>query len=367
MNKAYETVEEYFRPEDVHERDRISKGGEILALFIAVIWTVLHGLNIYMVLWDKMSFALGAAIHLLLSAVVIIGTWIMRKAGLDIRYLYILCISSFAGGVFGALGTVISTLLSLYYNLVSQPFSEWYQTIFPQADISNEEAMYELITTGKDEGAKSYGVVPFLDIMTLGTEAQKRRALSRMTDHFNPSFATAYRKALTDKSNAIRVQAASSVAKIENQFTHMLMDIEKLEAKHPKDPKIKLGLARYYDSYAFTGLLDDSREAENQTKALDKYREYLEFMPDDIDARIEAGRLLIRSGEYEQVIKLFNDCIDAGYSNDTLKLWMIEALFEAGRYEELRRVAPECKELLDDIKNVRPRLAKAIEYWGEET
>ncbi len=363
MQLAYETVEEYFREEDVHDVQRVSRGDEIISLLISLLWTFLHSINVYWVLWEGMSLVFGGIIHVILTLVIIIVTWAMKGLGRDIRYLYILCIASFAASIFGALGTALASLLSLYYNLVAQPFAEWYQTIFPKIDLSDEEEAYELITTGKDDSARDYSVMSFMDIITLGTEAQKRRTLSRMTDQFNPIFAPAYKQALQDDSNAIRVQAASSVAKIENQFIDMLMKVEKLEEARDDDPIVKLGLARFYDSYAFTGLLDDEREEENRIKALDKYREYLEMQPDDIEARIEAGRLLLRSGEYDQVLQLFNDCIEAGYDDNALRLWMIEALYEAGRYDELRRVAPQCTNALHELDNVRPRLARAIRYW----
>ncbi len=364
MNKAYDTVEEYFRPEDLHEREKVEHSDEIITLIISIIWTCLHALNSYWLFWGHISLSLAVIIHFALFIIATLITWSFAKLGRDIRYGYVLSVSTLASGVFGAFGMVICCVTSLYYNMVAQPFSLWYQTIFPKEVLTHEEEIYELIETGKDEGAKIYNVVPFIDVITLGTEAQKRRALSRMTDHFNPTFAPAYKKALQDESNAIRVQAASSITKIENQFSSMLMKIEQLEKKHPNDMKIKLGLARYYDSYAFTGLLDDAREEENQIKALEKYREYLEGRPEDIEARIEAGRLLLRTGEYEQVLELFNDCIEAGYGNDTLKLWMVEALFEAGRFKELRRIAPECQDAIEDMRSIRPRLVRAVEYWG---
>ena len=40
------------------------------------------------------------------------------------------------------------------------------------------------------------------------------------------------------------------------------MDVERLEKKYPNDPILKLGLARFYDGYAFTGLLDKAVRRE---------------------------------------------------------------------------------------------------------
>jgi polysaccharide biosynthesis protein PelE len=289
---------------------------------------------------------------------------IAKGLGGNIRHLFVLSVASGGAGVFGAAGSLLSILLTVFYNSFASPFADWYRTIFPKIDLTHEEKLYEMITSGKDEHARTYSVGSFHDIIALGSEAQKRRALSRMTDHFHPSFAPAYKLALKDSSNAIRVQAASSIGKIENQFSAMLMQVEQLEIKHPQDPVVKLGLARFYDGYAFTGLLDKDREDENRIKSLQKYKEYLEMKPSDIDARIEAGRLLLRSGDHAQVISLFNDCIEAGYGNDTLKLWMLEALYAAGRYGDLRRMAPSCMSLIGKLKEAQPNLARSVEFWG---
>ena len=363
----FETVASYFVPADIHDLEKVNGGEGILALVLAVIWTGLHGLNTWLVFAHHMPFIYAMLIHLLLTVVIVVITRTVKMLGGNIRHLFVLSVASGGAGIFGAAGSLLSIFLTLLYNSFSLPFSEWYRTIFPKIDPTHEEALYEMITSGKDEHSRTYHVASFHDIMALGSESQKRRGLSRMTDHFQPTFAAAYKLALKDPSNAIRVQAASSITRIENQFSSMLIRVERLEAKHPKDPLVKLGLARFYDGYAFTGLLDRERENENRIKALHKYKEYLEMKPDDIAARIEAGRLLLRSGEYQQVITLFNDCINAGYGNDTLRLWLLEALYEAGQYGELRRQAPACASSVSMLREARPRLARSVEFWGGAT
>ncbi len=363
----YETIAGYFVPADVHDLEKVNGGEGVLALVLAVIWTGLHALNTWAVFAHGMPFIYGLVFHLLLTGVIAVITRTVKMLGGNIRHLFVLTVSSGGAGIFGAAGSLLSIFLTLLYNSFSMPFSEWYRTIFPKMDVSHEEALHEMITSGKDEHARDYHVASFHDIMALGSESQKRRALSRMTDHFKPSFAPAYKLALKDTSNAIRVQAASSISRIENQFSNMLIRVERLEVKFPKDPLVKLGMARFYDGYAFTGLLDKDRENENRIKALYKYKEYLEMKPDDITARIEAGRLLLRSGEHQQVITLFNDCINAGYGNDTLRVWLLEALYDAGQYGELRRQAPGCASAVAGLRETRPHLARSVEFWGGVT
>ncbi len=364
---SYNTVKSYLIPEDVHDAERVSASNEVLALLAAAVWTLLHGLNIYWLFWNNVPFIYSVLIHIILTIVITVVTIMLKAAGRDIRHLYMLCITSGAASILGTAGTMLACVMSMMYGRFTQPFAQWYRAIYPDFGFSREEKLYDMITSGKDESTRDYHVVSFRDVMVLGTEQQKRRALTRMTDRFHPSFAPIYRQALQDKNNTIRVQAASSVAKIENQFTHMLMRVEQLEAMNPDDMILKLGLARFYDDYAFTGLLDAQREHDNRQKALEKYRVYLEEFPNDIDVRIEAGRLLLRNGSYDEVVTLFQDCLSAGYQTETLNAWLMEALYAAGRYAELRAMAPRCAHMAKEWKDTRPRLSRSIEFWGNHS
>ena len=108
------------------------------------------------------------------------------------------------------------------------------------------------------------------------------KQLSRMTERFDASFSPAFNKALNDRSNTIRVQAATAVAKIEKQFMNRLMRITEAAELYPNDIEIKLVMAEHYDDYAFTGILDNERERINRRRALKHYQEYLKECPDKL-------------------------------------------------------------------------------------
>jgi polysaccharide biosynthesis protein PelE len=359
----YESVALYFNQLDVHEQEKVA-GDEVLAIVLSLIWTVLHGLNCYLLFWQNVSLTYSFVIHLVLTLVIMLVTKVLSQAGRDARLLYVLTISSGGAGFFGGIGAMLASILTICYNHFSIPFSKWYEAIYPEFPSTQEQELYESITSGKDETAASYSVISFNDMMNFGSEGQKRRAITKMTDQFHPLFAPVFKLALQDESNTIRVQAAASIVKIENQFSQTLHQIERLEQKSPKDSALKLGLARYYDSFAFTGILDENREAENRKLALQKYKQYLDMRSNDIEARIEAGRLLLRSNQAEQAVELFQDCIKAGYGNDTVKFWLLEAYYQSERYEDLRRLAPEMLKHVENAQEIRPRLSQAIKFWG---
>ncbi len=359
-------VESYLKEPDVHEVKRAGVVGAGVTLVVGLLALLLHGLNAYYLFWHSGSLVLFAVVHLVLSGVALFLAEGLQRLGRDARFMLLLGTTSAGLGVFGAFGTVLAVLLHLWFMQVSQTFAEWFATIFPHQKLSRPERVYDDITYGRDQNPMTYSVIPFLEVMEIGSEAQKRKALSRMTEFFEPQFAPAFKKALGDPSNSIRVQAATAVTKIENQFLEELMKITELSRRYPKDANIKLALAEHYDDYAFTGILDEERESLNRARALEHYREYLEMKPGDINVRIRSGRLMLRLGMDQEAADWFNACMVDGYSSDSLIIWYLEALFRAGRYAELRKNARLHRNRLRNYYEDLPQLAETVELWAGE-
>lgn len=359
-------VESYLKEPDVHEVKRAGVVGAGITLVVAFIATLLHGLNAYVLFWHEGSLVLFAVVHVVLAGVVLFMAAGLQKIGRDARFMLLLGTTTAGLGVFGAFGTMLSVLVHLWFMRVSQTFAEWFASIFPRQKLSRPERVFDDLTYGRDQNPQAYSVVPFLDVMEIGSEAQKRKALSRMTEFFEPQFASAFKKALGDPSNAIRVQAATAVTKIENRFLEELMKITELARRYPKDANIKLALAEHYDDYAFTGVLDEERESVNRMRALEFYQEYLDLKPGDINVRIRTGRLMLRLNMEQEAADWFNRCLLDGYSSDSLIIWYLEALFRAGRFSDLRKNARLHRNRLRSYYEDLPQLAETVELWAGE-
>jgi polysaccharide biosynthesis protein PelE len=362
-NNPSDRIACYFEPLDIHELRREVNAGTAASLLLAVLLTLTQGINLYALLVDLASLWLCLVFHLLLLGTVLLALRRFLKAGMDARFLYLLLETTAVLGPFGSAGTVISILLCRLYTRGALPFGEWFRTIFPRDELSRPQKIYEDITSGRDEASKSYSVIPFLEVLTAGTEAQKRQALSKMTSRFHPSFAPAFHKALHDASNSIRVQAATAIAKIENAFLAKLIRLAEIKRRIPKDPAVTLALAAHYDDYAYTGILDEEREQESRRKAFEYYREYLRQKPEDMEVRIRVGRLLLRSGDADAAADWFRESIAKGFTNDTLLLWHLEALYESGRYEELRKAAQLSGPQMEHLRQTHPALAESVRLW----
>ncbi len=360
--KKPDTIETYFEGADIHDEKRVGASG-FAVLAASLLLLVLHGYNTWLFFFAQ-SISFGKAVFFHIALSLIAGLLARAFAGVDreSRFFLLLFISTAALGVFGAAGVALSVVLHQWYMRYAQPFSGWFASIFPSPIHHESEQIFDDIRVGRDESSKPYSVIPFLDVIWYGNEAQKRMALSKMTSRFHPSFAKAFKKALGDSSNSIRIQAATAVSKIENQFMARLMKLNKLHEEQPKNPVVTLALAEHYDNYAFTGILDDDRERHNRSQALKHYQQYLDLRPTDTSTHVKIGRLLMRNGEPLRAIDWLRQSIERGHRSQALLMWYAEALFACGRYADLRQLAQDGKWKTEDA-GMQPWLADTFAFW----
>ena len=360
-----ETIDDYLVEPDIHEQRYQEFSGAPLVLIFAALLTVGHVLNAYLLLWQDMPVFFSLILHVALVAVAGVLVFLLHKASLDTRMARLMFITSAVMGPVATVGTILATLLATFYVRYRSSFDEWYSSIFPRGIPSLPEEIMDALQIGRDENPYEYSVIPFMDVMEVGNEAQKRHALSRMASAFTPRFAPAFKKALSDNSSAIRVQAATAVSKIENNFHDKLLKIAQLHREFPQNPIITKALAQYYDDYAFTGILDEQREKVNRQKARELYTDYLRQRPEDVEVRLKVGRLYVREEQIQQAVDWFKHSLDEGYATDPMKLWYMECLFRAGRYDELRAAASTFRIDLTNYKELQPEMVESVHLWAQ--
>ena len=85
---------------------------------------------------------------------------------------------------------------------------------------------------GQEEFGISH-VEPFNDILSGGSVVQKQLALAKIARYFRPNLAPLLLQAIHDPDAAVRVQAATAMARIERDFMKRRMDLEKKLAGQP--------------------------------------------------------------------------------------------------------------------------------------
>ena len=364
----YEYVEDVLREEDVHDASRVptAQVSHVSFLIIAILLTLINAVNVYLAIYTDMPLVIPVVIHVVASAVVLLIAYTLFRKGHPVHHLAMMAIVNALCGIFGSAGALLGFVFYLIFKQKTQHFDEWFESIFPKDNVSISEEIYDNIVEGLDENPRAYGVMPLVDVMRLGSEDQKRRALAKMTVRFHPRLAPAFKLALKDSANAIRVQAATSVAKIERDFTTVLEKIAQARSQDPDNMNILLAQAKFYDDYAFTGILDSELEQLNRTRAITAYKEYLQHDPNHQTSWISVGRLFFRDKQWAEAAEWFKHALDRGWSDHNMLMWYFESLYRLGKFKELRRGINEHGAAIADEDELPRQFRNAVAIWMGE-
>lgn len=303
------------------------------------------------------------ALHLTIVAALALWTFRRYQRQQDLRLSLLLVTATAFLGPLGAAGTLATIGLWALYRRSSTPFEQWYASMFPEQESKFSMQLYEQIIARPANSGERSGVVPFIDILSFGTVPQKQSAIALIADHFQPAFAPALKRALNDNRNAVRVQAAAAVSKVEKDFVARAVDLDKALANRPDDVDLLLAQARHYDEYAYTGILDSKREQDNREKASEVYFHYLRIRPEDLAARSAVGRLLLRKREFSRAANWMEEALQHGFSAQIL-FWYMESLFHLGRFAELRELARSRYDDLARDNQFSYQAMEAIRLWA---
>jgi polysaccharide biosynthesis protein PelE len=316
--------------------------------------------------WNPRWIGWGMIVHILWA--VVLGGWAYRapRAVKDRRFPWLLALWTPLTGPIGAGGCLLTLFLACRYRRAATRFEDWYASLFPELEMRHPQLLVETIERSGSAGSPMAEVLPFTDVLSFGTKEEKLEAIIRMTRKFQPGFAPLLKQALNDPINAVRVQAAAAITKIENDFLNESERLAREAKERPDDPDLLREIGRYCDNYAFTGLLDSLREQDNRVRALSAYRDYLRHVPGDWEIRLAAGRILMRQGDYRQAVGWFEDSLAAGCAIPQMVLWLMEALSRLGRYEEVRELARRYRLELQDETEFSAEIIGAVRLWAGE-
>ncbi len=361
----YQYVEDILEPEDIHDANMVTSATAANGLYIlvALVAVVAHGFNLYLFLGTDLWVMVPLLIHLGISVFLGVFAYANYRKGLDVKHMSLLAIVASVTGIFGAVGSLVGYISTAIFTGRAHHFREWYDTIFPHDRVSESQIIYNSIMEGIDENPSHYSVMPFLEVMHLGSENQKRRALAKMTSRFSPRFASAFKVALADSNNTIRVQAATAIAKVEKEFAYKLERIELARLREPNNHLLTLALAKFYDDYAFIGVLDSELEKLNRERAIQSYKAYLQQDPNSAEAWIAIGRLLYRNKQWPEAAEWFRHALDRGLKVNSMLLWYFECLYRLGQYRDLRRAILEYGRSIVGQEDLASDARSAVSLW----
>ena len=286
-----------------------------------------------------------------------------HRTGRDARLHLLLAVTTLGCGPFGALGTLGLGLVAKWGHAASRPFQEWYESLFPEHEESISERVYDRVKSQLDD--EDGEPASFADLVRYGSIEEKQAVIAIVGKHFKPAFAPILELALQDPVNAVRVQAATAISIVESRFSEAILELTARLESHSNRPSDLLALARLYDDYAFTGLLDDERESNNREKALQCYQRYLLAEPNDVSTKLAVGRLLLRAERYEEAAFWLKGVMHKDDPSLQLAIWYMECLFHLGRFEELRHWAKRYAATIESSPEAFPPAALgALSLWS---
>ncbi len=208
------------------------------------------------------------------------------------------------------------------------------------------------------------GVESFADVLSGSDSAKKRLVIGLLTRHFRPGFAPALKHALTDTDPSVRTQAATAVATIEGRFLARAQELTRKVRERPRSFKRGQRLARHYDDYPFTGLLDAERERDNRIRALESYQAALAVQPREPTLWLAIGRILVREHRHAAAADWFGVAESRGLLTPDMTLWKLEALFQLGRYDRVRAAMNEHGRLFKPGGKHPPQLPGVMKLWA---
>jgi uncharacterized protein HemY len=124
-----------------------------------------------------------------------------------------------------------------------------------------------------------------------------------------------------------------------------------------------LALAKFYDDYAFIGVLDTELEKLNRERAIQTYKAYLQQDPNSADAWVAIGRLLYRNKQWTEAAEWFRHALDRGLKANTMLLWYFECLFRLGQHRDLRRAILEYGRSIVGQEELPADVRSAVSLW----
>jgi hypothetical protein len=245
----------------------------------------------------------------------------------------------------------------------STPFEEWYNSLFPDQTESAPEKLFNSVRRHETPGRETSGVVSFSDIITSGSTTQKFATIAMIARSFKPSFTPVLKQALQDDANEIRVQAATAIGKVTDDYIKKIQILEDKLTRNPDDPKSLMALANLYDDFSYTGILDQSHEHKTRSRALDLWLKVCSLERENDAGQLAVGRLLMRLEKLDLAVTWLERIIHEGKATPKIIAWYMECLFQTGKLDELRKFAASPLSVIPEKNELSPSSLAAIGLW----
>jgi hypothetical protein len=310
------------------------------------------------------SWGIAAAVHFGTSAVVAVAGLARPDERDEHRMMQTLAVTLPFFGPFAPVMMLMTYPFYLRFRATATPFETWYRELFPKDEGVLAARLYQSIVRRELPGGDYTPVVSYMDMIAHGTVDQRIAVIATVARNFRPVFAPVLKAAIADNNPEVRVQAATATAKLTDDFVSRVQGLEAHLAKSPDDVARMRQLAKAYDEYAYTGILDEALEQNNRQRALQLWLNYCERAPDDRDALLAVGRLLMRLERHGLAAQWLEKTFAEGRATRQAVLWYMEVLYAQGRTDALRAIAAQTVTDLAQDRTLSPKAVSAAQLWA---
>lgn len=284
------------------------------------------------------SLFLALAAHFLVVALCLFFN-ILKWGG---RPFYLTTLFTGTLGPIGAAMVILSIALYSVYLMTSESVYALIRELMPEIEKSEADILQNRIRTGMEGGASDIEIIPLKEVMLFGTKKQKLIAIENILKYYRPEFISALKLAIVDESNSVRVLAATAISSLEDQFYKRLSQCQKSYNDRPGDPEAVLELANEMREYSRFDVFEAERLKEFKKSALQKYEEYLEYVPNDFAVHYQVAELHLEMGSYKEAQEKIHHLIETNHLTNSEGFFkLMEIYFREGNYGKLREFAAE--------------------------
>lgn len=322
----------------------------------------------WLVIRSDLSIIEAFVSHVLIANLCILFVYLSSHMEWDLRFPLLLTILVATLGPLGAVIFLMTLVLFQVYSRTAQTIKDLLSSLVPKFHSDPAKDVYERIVYGLEDFEPDVTPLPFMDVITFGTDKQKRLAIEKILRYFHPLFSPALATALQDENNGIRVLAATAVATLDKLYFDKYLALEKKYHLSPDNLKTILAFAQHCDDYAVTSeILDEDKSKQMISHAIEAYERCYKMDPKDLKVAGLLGRLYVKDNRHIAAKKHLEGVL----VNSSIKVpveiykWYMCALYQLEEYSQLRRFATDS---LPASKTSRftQELKELIHLWGSE-
>jgi polysaccharide biosynthesis protein PelE len=250
----------------------------------------------------------------------------------------LLMVSTVFLGPVGMVGVALTSLIRFHFTDKAQDLESRFLALFPDEASSPPALLCERILNGESGAQIRDTLASFADVMANGAIHERQAVVALISSQFQPAFAPFLYQALSDLEPAVRVQAATAVARLESAFLEKAILLKDRCDHEPARSDLVLSLARHYDEYGNSGLLDPARALATRMESLALYRRCLVHGKNEEQINASIIRLLVHLERQGEAVSNFGPLVDSGQASVHLLTWYAEALYKLGRFSDLRKL-----------------------------